>query len=139
MEENIRYTFGKDEKLTSKKLIEKVFSEGKSFRSKHLVIKYLIGDFDVPSNCQVLISIPKRNIRTAVKRNLMKRRIREAYRLHKHDMLKMLTTQNKNMLLCIIYFPKLILNYNEIENNMIQITNNLKFIVDKESSNKTLD
>ena len=129
MEEIHSYTFGKNEKLCSKILIEKVFKEGASIRCNNLVIKYLIGEFELPSSCQVLISIPKKNIRTAVKRNLMKRRIREAYRLHKHDMIQMLATKNKNMLLCIIFIPKFTLEYKNIEQNIIQITDNFKSLL----------
>ena len=131
MEENRSYTFGKKEKLTSKILIEKVFKEGETFRCNKLAVKYLIGNFDIPASYQVLISIPKKNIRTAVKRNLMKRRIREAYRLHKHEIINLLAIHNKNMLICIIFIPKFIVEYREIEKNIIQITEDIKSLLNR--------
>lgn len=78
-------TFTKEERLTKKIIIERLFAEGNNFIIHPLRIKWLILPEGSPghSPVQLLISVPKRNIRKAVVRNLVKRRIRETYRKNK--------------------------------------------------------
>ncbi|NJK85208.1 MAG: hypothetical protein HC906_03830 [Bacteroidales bacterium] len=73
-----RFTFKKFERLTSKILIDRLFSEGKIFVVYPLKIFYLNGDFSFDAPAQVLISVPKKNFKKAVSRNLIKRRLRES-------------------------------------------------------------
>jgi ribonuclease P protein component len=78
----MKLTFGKNEKLKSKKDIESLFSEGQSFVSHPIRIVYRIKpkeDYDI----KIGVSVAKKRFKHAVDRNLLKRRIREAYRLNK--------------------------------------------------------
>ena len=80
------YKLNKTEKLTSRTAIERLFSEGKSLMAFPLRAAYRLrepGDAPV----QFLISIPKKRIRRAVNRVLLRRRTREAYRLNRRELL----------------------------------------------------
>ena len=79
-------TFSKSERLCSKIAIEKLVEEGKSFHLSPFKISWLSNtEESVP--VQILISVPKRTFKRAVYRNLLKRRIREAYRKNKQSLL----------------------------------------------------
>ena len=76
------HSLPKSEKLCSRTAINRLFAEGGAFIVYPLRIVYRIDDStaDPP---QFFINIPKRNFKRAVKRVYLRRRIREAYRLHK--------------------------------------------------------
>ena len=77
-----KHTFPKEERLCSKRLIESLFHRGSSFLIYPYRITSLHGE-GLQSAIQVLLSVSKRRFRLAVQRNLLKRRMREAYRLQK--------------------------------------------------------
>lgn len=78
----MKLTFGKNEKLKSKKAIEALFSEGQSYVSHPIRIVYCIKPKE-DNDCKIGVSVAKKRFKHAVDRNLLKRRIREAYRLNK--------------------------------------------------------
>ncbi len=80
------FALGKHEKLKSRKLIEKLFSEGKSVKKFPLRLIFLEIDHDSEAQLQVSFSVPKRNFKKAVDRNRIKRLLRESYRLKKKDL-----------------------------------------------------
>lgn len=73
-------TLSKSERLCGKKAVEALFGQGKGGVKGCLRYRYLRRE-EGPS--RILVSVPKRNFKRAVKRNLLKRRIREAYRRQK--------------------------------------------------------
>lgn len=80
------YKLKKTEKLTSRTAIERLFGEGKSLMAFPLRAAYFLRE---PGNtpAQFLISIPKKRIRKAVTRVLLRRRTRESYRLNRRELL----------------------------------------------------
>lgn len=74
-------SFRKEERLKSARDIDALFEAGSGAKVYPLAIRYRQSD---SLAChQVAFSVPKRRIKLAVKRNLIKRRMREAYRLNK--------------------------------------------------------
>ena len=96
------YKFKKEEKVTGEDRIDSLFAKGKSFVSFPLRVVYLNTQFSVPSPVSVLVSVPKKRIKSAVKRNRIKRQVREAYRLNKH-FLDTLIPQNIDLHLDIAF------------------------------------
>ncbi len=81
------YKLNKDEKLCSHTAVNLLFDEGKSLMAFPLRAAYRLrpqGEHPV----QFLISIPKKRIRHAVQRVTLRRRVREAYRLSRRDLLQ---------------------------------------------------
>ena len=78
-------TFKKNERITGEKRIQTLFSDGQSFVAYPLRVIFLkmTEITDMPP-ISVLISVPKKRIKSAVSRNRVKRLIRETYRLNKH-------------------------------------------------------
>ena len=81
----MRYTFGKQEKLKSKKLIGKLFEDGKSVKKFPIRLVYLQTEHTSKYPIQAGFSVPKRNFKNAPDRNRIKRLLREAYRHAKGD------------------------------------------------------
>ncbi len=77
-------SFGKDEKLKSKKLIDILFQEGKSVKKYPLKLIYLpITNLEI-TKFKTGVSVPKKLVKTAVGRNRIKRLMREAFRKNKY-------------------------------------------------------
>ena len=78
------FSYPQKEKLKSQKLIEQLFSEGKSISVYPLRMVYLKTEFQEESvQFKTGVSVSKRNFKNAVDRNRIKRLLREAYRLNK--------------------------------------------------------
>ena len=80
------HTLGSQERIKSTKLIDMLFAGGnsQSVAAYPLRVVWRIGDSAPLSSPQILVSVSKRHFKRAVKRNRVKRQIREAYRLNKH-------------------------------------------------------
>ncbi len=117
MEER-RYTFSKDERLCSKKLIERLFAGGnKSFPSFPLRVVYMpLTPEENTAEASILISVPKKRFKHAVKRNLVKRQVREAYRLNKYILLDALRAKETpvKMILSFIWLDNKIHSTEEV-------------------------
>ncbi len=77
--------FPKKEKLKSESLIRGIFEEGKSISSYPLKLIYLEIKVPAKTKIQCGVTVPKRNFKSAVKRNRIKRLLRESYRLNKEQ------------------------------------------------------
>lgn len=99
-----RNTFPLKEHLKSKKAIERLYAEGTSVTAyplRAVFIEQTIEEQDVTA--AILISVAKKRFRHAVDRNLVKRRIREAYRTSKHPFIEALESNGKRMAVAILY------------------------------------
>ncbi|TNJ47089.1 ribonuclease P protein component [Tamlana fucoidanivorans] len=95
------YTYPKKEKLKSKKLIDQLFSQGKSVSAYPLRLVYLQTAFDEDVLAKTGVSVSKRYFKKAVDRNRIKRLLRESYRLHKAQFINDLETQHAFMILYV--------------------------------------
>lgn len=113
-------TFSKQEKLCSTKAIENIFANGDSFVAYPLRVVYLLTDEDNKENqyASVMISVAKKKFKRAVKRNRVKRLIREAYRLNKSSLSELLQTHNKRLDIAFLYLKTELPTYAEIEKAM---------------------
>lgn len=96
-------TLHKSERLDKKKVIEKLFAGGsRSFSVFPLRVVYLpVEELEAPAS--ILVSVSKRRFKRAVKRNRVKRQIREAYRLNKHGLLDVLADKQCRLAIAFIY------------------------------------
>lgn len=107
MDETPRYTLSKEERICSKLQIDRLFNGGGSHSMAAFPIRavYLLE----PTNGQtepvsILVSVPKRCFKRAVKRNRVKRQIREAYRLNKYTIInKVQALEGMSMMIAFIW------------------------------------
>lgn len=81
MGDEVRNTLKKQERLSSGISLSRLFASGHYETSDFIRYCFFTGN-GLPFN-RIVVSVPKRNFKRAVKRNLFKRRIREAYRTSK--------------------------------------------------------
>ena len=109
----MNFSFPKSEKLKSRKTIELLFSEGKSFSKFPIKVFFL--PIENAEKTQAGFAVPKRNFKNAVDRNRIKRQMREAYRLQKH-LLK--NESGLKFAIFFLYIGKEKLPYSKIETAM---------------------
>ena len=112
---NRRYTLSKEERLSWKRYIDLLFAKGQSFVAFPLRVVYLAVEEETLAPVSILVSVPKKKFRRAVKRNLIKRQVREAYRVRKYDLIDPLTGKNKRMLVAFLYLDKEIHPFADME------------------------
>lgn len=116
------YTFKKEERLCNKSLLEDLFRSGSSFLCYPFRVSWL--QAAVPQNVpvQVVFAVAKKRYKLAVDRNLIKRRTREAYRLHKQELLyQALQEQNMQIVLSINYIGKEINDFAMMDKKMVKL------------------
>ena len=120
--------FCKEERLCSRKTIDFLFTANDKVKFTEfpfMVIAKESVNEDQKFPAQMMVSVSKRKIRLAVNRNLMKRRMKEAYRLHKNEFYESLKSQNKELILCFIFLGNKPVSYELIEQKIIVLLNRL--------------
>lgn len=122
---HINNTFSKNEKLCRTKSIDSLFSKGESFIAYPLRIVYCLEEEpdQALQTVSVLISVSKKKFKRAVKRNRVKRLVREAYRLNKTYYTQLLSANNKRMDIAFLYLKNELPTYEEIEKSILKTAN----------------
>ena len=111
-------TLHKVERLDKKKIIEKMFAGGsRSFSVFPLRVVYLPVE-ELEADASILITVSKRRFKRAVKRNRVKRQIREAYRVNKHELLNILVERKCRLAIAFIYLSDQLVESSIIEDRM---------------------
>jgi ribonuclease P protein component len=108
-------TLSKRERLHSRKLIDTLFNGNKSKATTVFPVRavFMPLEDDMPS--QLLISVPKRHFKRAVKRNRIKRLVREAYRRNK------VLLDGKHIALAFIWMSNSIPTAQEVERKIVAL------------------
>ena len=114
-----RFTLHKEERLCSQKTIEELFSSGESFLAYPLKVVFLKTESFQPYPVHAAFTVSKRNFKRAVMRNLLKRRMREAYRLNKLPFYDDLVAKGLQIAIMFVYIGKDPAEYTPIEKAMI--------------------
>lgn len=113
-------SFKKEERLCSKVVIDQLFADGNSFVINPIRTIWIENkhkhEHQYPA--QVLIVVPKKNIPSAVKRNKIKRHMRECYRKNKEILYEGLKS-NRTIALALIYTMNNQIIYQEMEKKII--------------------
>ena len=117
-------TFNKNERLTSRLVIDKLFAGGNASTAAFpLRIVYMQmekggeGDAAEPP-VAVLVSVPKKRFRHAVDRNRMKRLVREAYRLNKHILWNALEEKDIRLALAFVCITDTLPTFSTVNKSM---------------------
>ena len=105
----------KNERLCGKTTIDKLFANGRFIKDPFFRLVWSTEEFDNDTIAQTLIVVPKKYIRNAVNRNILKRRMKEAFRVYKSALYEKIRSKNQQLAIAIIYQGQEILPYKVIE------------------------
>lgn len=112
----------KAERLCSKNSIDLLFSKGESFVVYPFRIVYTFLDAtQQESRAAMFVSVPKKKFKRAVKRNLIRRRVKEAYRLNKNQIWSVLEQNDQHIGIAFLYLDKEVREFNNIETKMQEL------------------
>ena len=114
-----RFSFSKKERISEKKIKDALFNNGIKFNKNPFDIRFINQEFKDDSFSRVLITVSSSRIKSAVKRNLLKRRIKESYRKNKNII------SNKSLMIAFVYVSDEILMYSDINDSVIKILKKL--------------
>jgi len=129
----------KEQRLYKKKAIQLLFEKGKGFNFYpfRVVVYTHASEDDEPSIPRFLVSVSKKRFHHAVKRNRIKRIVREAWRRNKSELIVKCEEHKVTFDIALVYTATIILSYEEVEKKIKQLSlrlNNNYFLHDKENN-----
>ena len=124
-------SFSKIEHLCGEKRITRLYTQGDAFIAYPVRVVFLIEPKSDTEPASVLISVPKKRFKRAVKRNRLKRLIREAYRLNKQELIEKLEEKQLQIHIAFNYVSDDELDFVSIEK---KIKLSLQKLIDKVGS-----
>jgi len=122
--------FAKEGRLKSKKSIVRLFKTGRSYSSPPIRFIYQVNKNLENQGIKVTFSVPKRTFRKAVDRNLLKRRMRESYRIYRNQLNDLAKERNVEIEGIFIYQASDILSFRKIKSSMAVMTNRISKVID---------
>ena len=110
-----RPTLKKTERISYQREIDRLFIQGSAFLSYPLRVVYLVQKPFSGATISVLISVSKKKFKRAVKRNRMKRLIREAYRQKKAALVNHCQEKENGLLIAFLFIGNGLSPWKEIE------------------------
>jgi ribonuclease P protein component len=127
-----KFTLGKGERLKSNLSIQELLTQGKVVSGFPFKIYWQFTREPYQQfPARAAISVPKRKFKRAVDRNLMKRRLREAYRLNKHILYDTLQERGCKIHLVILFLSDEFIPYNRLEDEMSRMLQILTIKISK--------
>ncbi len=120
-----RETFDKSERLCSTKIITGLFENGNIFYTPLFKVVWILSPVIIPYPAQIAFSVSKKGFRLAVTRNLIRRRMREAYRKNKYLLYEYLAMENKQVVFTVILRGNKVPDFPAIETSTIEMLNRL--------------
>jgi len=128
-----QFTLGKDERLKSRKQIEKLFAQGNRFVVNPYRIYFLIpGASTIDHGLQFGVGVSAKNFKKAVDRNRIKRLTREAWRLQKNELNEKVKATQKQLNVFFIYTGKELPDFTTVKDKVAVA---LKKLADKIDEN----
>ncbi|MDQ1297441.1 MAG: ribonuclease protein component [Bacteroidota bacterium] len=124
-----RETFHKSERLCSRKIIALLFDSGNTFYSPLFKVLWQKTVLKTTFPAQIAFSVPKKGFRGAVTRNLLKRRMKEAYRKNKHILYDYLIPEKIQIAVIVIFRGKVVTDYLTIEKTIVEMLDNLTNLI----------
>lgn len=113
-----QFSYGKAEKLKSRKLTEQLFSKGKTFTVFPVKVFYMPIDGESDFQLKVGVGVSSRNFKKATDRNRIKRLLREAYRTEKTLLYEHIKNNEQKLALFFLYVDKTLPEYSVIKSKM---------------------
>ena len=133
--EQKKYSFSKAEHLCGEKKITRLHTEGNAFIVYPLRVVYCVLSEEDEFPAKMMVSVPKKRFKRAVKRNRLKRLIRESYRLNKHILLDVLIEKKIQTHISFQYVSDEELQFDYIEKRMQTALNKMNTTVENDEKN----
>ena len=111
-------SFSKSEHLCGDKRITRLYTQGDAFIAYPLRVVFLIEPKSDSESSSVLVSVPKKRFKRAVKRNKLKRLMREAYRKNKQLMTEILVEKELQIHIAFNYVSDEVMDFAAVEKKM---------------------
>jgi len=111
-------TFPKKEHLYGEKVITRLHEQGNVFMSFPFRVVYMLAGEDEIVPVRMMVSVPKKRFKLAVKRNKIKRLIRETYRLNKMEIIDFANVHNLKLYISFQYVSNDIATFEMINKKM---------------------